>query len=199
MKTYDKILESSYKLFLEKGFTNVSSSEIADFIDISPGTLFYYFKNKDELIITVLDKYVLGTYYDYFEKSKSNSKSTFARLKRFYKGIMGFNQYYDFDDINSEENFKKMLLLSFEGIQRYEQINKNYMEFNQKYTEYIKDLLIFGKENEEIREDIDINELVIFIKSNINGIFFLWIVQEDFDSKEVVETNIKHVWDYIKK
>ena len=46
MKTYDKIMESSYRLFLEKGFHEVSWADISEEAEISPGTLYYYFKTR---------------------------------------------------------------------------------------------------------------------------------------------------------
>ena len=50
MNTYNKILENTYKLFLKKGLYNVSSEDISRASNISPGTLYYHFKNKDEII-----------------------------------------------------------------------------------------------------------------------------------------------------
>lgn len=198
MKTYDKIMENTYELFLKKGFHNVSSSDISNASNISPGTLYYYFKNKDELILAVLDKYVLGTYYEYLNNANKSKGNTLNKLRSFYLGILGLDKDFS-SKLNHIDDFKKILLLSFEGIQEYREISLNYNKFNKEYTKDINDLIKYGKENGEIRLDIPTDEMTLFIKSNINGIFFLWIVQEDFNSKDIIETNLKHVWDYIRK
>lgn len=198
MKTYDKILENTYELFLDKGFHNVSSADISNASNISPGTLYYYFKNKDEIILAVLDKYVLGTYYEFLHNVNKSTLNTHNKLKSFYLEMLGLDSNYK-SKLTHDDDFKKILLLSFEGIQHYKEISVNYNKFNKEYTKDIENLIDFGKENGEIRLDIPTNELTLFIKSNINGIFFLWIVQENFNSKKIIETNLKHVWEYIKK
>lgn len=43
------ILETALKLFVDKGYDNVSIRKIADVIEYSPGTIYLYFKDKDEI------------------------------------------------------------------------------------------------------------------------------------------------------
>ena len=47
MDVRTEILQVSLKLFNEFGSENISTNEIAKKTDISTGTLYYYFKNKD--------------------------------------------------------------------------------------------------------------------------------------------------------
>ncbi|MTI47272.1 TetR/AcrR family transcriptional regulator [Sporosalibacterium faouarense] len=49
-----KILETSKKLFNEKGFNNVSIQEIASALGISKGNLTYYFRKKEEIIEAIV-------------------------------------------------------------------------------------------------------------------------------------------------
>jgi len=46
----EKILDASLKLFVERGFHGTSTAEIAKTAGVATGTLFHYFKTKEELI-----------------------------------------------------------------------------------------------------------------------------------------------------
>lgn len=50
MKTKDRIIDAALKLFNERGTKAVSTNHIASSAGISPGNLYYHFRNKEEII-----------------------------------------------------------------------------------------------------------------------------------------------------
>lgn len=58
MKTAEKILLISLDLFNSEGERNITSVDIANELDISPGNLYYHYKGKDEIINALVDSYV---------------------------------------------------------------------------------------------------------------------------------------------
>ena len=54
----EKIIETSIKLFNEKGCLNTSTRHIADELGISVGNLYYHFKNKEDILIEIFINYV---------------------------------------------------------------------------------------------------------------------------------------------
>lgn len=50
MKTKENILDAAIKLFNQKGTKAVSTNHIAVELGISPGNLYYYYKNKEDII-----------------------------------------------------------------------------------------------------------------------------------------------------
>ena len=56
----DKILDAALKVFAEQGYSKVSMRKIAARIDFSPTTIYRFFKNKEELLQTI----IAGTFGD---------------------------------------------------------------------------------------------------------------------------------------
>jgi AcrR family transcriptional regulator len=50
MKTADKIVDTARSLFNEHGERNITATDIADALEISPGNLYYHFKGKDPIV-----------------------------------------------------------------------------------------------------------------------------------------------------
>jgi AcrR family transcriptional regulator len=55
---YDKILQTASNLFKDKGFDGTTTNEIARWADISIGSLYQYFNNKEAIVAALTDRYV---------------------------------------------------------------------------------------------------------------------------------------------
>lgn len=56
MRTQDKILNAALALFNEQGTAAVSTNHIAAAINISPGNLYYHFRNKEDIIKALFER-----------------------------------------------------------------------------------------------------------------------------------------------
>ena len=75
--TKEIILEEAFKLFLKKGYSEVSISVVQKELGIGRATLYYYFKNKEDLFKTVVDHYIIK----YIESSLNiDSDATLADM-----------------------------------------------------------------------------------------------------------------------
>ncbi len=62
-----EIMLTAANLFIQKGTINTGVREIADACGITIGTVYYYFKSKDDIIESFLDYSMYGT--NYFQKA----------------------------------------------------------------------------------------------------------------------------------
>ncbi len=61
--TYQKIIDRTITLFLEKGFHSTSMDNIADAAGIKKPSLYYHFSNKETLVLAVI-----ASIHNYFEQ-----------------------------------------------------------------------------------------------------------------------------------
>ena len=52
-----EIMDASMLLFMEKGYTNTTTQDIVDKVNISRGLLYYHFKNKEDILYCLVERY----------------------------------------------------------------------------------------------------------------------------------------------
>lgn len=52
-----EIMDAAMLLFMEKGYTNTTTQDIVDKVNISRGLLYYHFKNKEDILYCLVERY----------------------------------------------------------------------------------------------------------------------------------------------
>ena len=96
MKTRDKIIEAALQLFNEQGTKGVTTNHIAAAIGISPGNLYYHFRNKEDIIRAIfeqMDAYGLEQYQMILDRFQPGTLET---MEQTFVMIQAYNWRYRF-------------------------------------------------------------------------------------------------------
>ncbi|MCB9284625.1 MAG: TetR/AcrR family transcriptional regulator [Lewinellaceae bacterium] len=111
MKTRDKILTQSLKLFNEKGMAQVGVRDIARSLGLSPGNLSYHFPKKEDLILELVNR--MRAKNDAFYQQYFAALPSLARFMETMRGIF-FNQYDYQGLLIGQEEMKRILFNEYD-------------------------------------------------------------------------------------
>ena len=60
-RTVERILDAAARIFHEQGYVAATTNDIADEADVSIGSLYQYFPNKDALLVTLTERHLAST------------------------------------------------------------------------------------------------------------------------------------------
>jgi AcrR family transcriptional regulator len=96
MKTRDKIINTAIHLFNDQGTKTVSTNHVAAAAGISPGNLYYHFRNKEDIIHAIfeqMDTYGMEQYLLIFNEVQLG---TLEAIEKTFVMIQKFNWRYRF-------------------------------------------------------------------------------------------------------
>lgn len=139
----ERILMASETLFAEKGFERTTISEIANLANVAEGTIYEYFKNKEDLLFSITQKR-FNEHIDALNEIFTIT-TPLKKLRRFIR--------YHFFLYLTQRNFLKLFLF-------HAQLNRRFYHSNsypifQRYSENIYPILEEGKRHGSIRPNVN--------------------------------------------
>ncbi len=147
---YEIILKEAAQLIGQKGYTGASFQEIADKVGIHKSTLFHYFKNKEQMLLLILERSI-ETVYTNLEQITSNRElrpeekleqaisNHLTLLVEYFDNVNVYlNEFRNLSSNNRtaylkkrkkyENDFKK-IVVEMKGAGYYEQLNPKVVTF----------------------------------------------------------------------
>jgi TetR/AcrR family transcriptional regulator, fatty acid metabolism regulator protein len=171
----NRILRSAESVFAEKGYVQATISEIARMASVSEGTIYEYFKNKDDLLFSIPEqrfKEHIRALDEIFEL-----KTPLRKLRRFIR--------YHFYLYMTEPNFVKVFLLHIQPSQRFYK-SQVYKTFKQ-YTKIIEDVLEEGKKDGSIRTDVNTRIFKNLFLGTFSHMALRWLILEEAATDKMKE------------
>jgi AcrR family transcriptional regulator len=95
-RTRNKILEAAIELFNDKGTKSVTTNHIAAAMGISPGNLYYHFRNKEEIIRAIFAHMHEAGLNDYRAINAAQEPGSAPSMEETFLMIQRFNWRYRF-------------------------------------------------------------------------------------------------------
>ncbi len=143
MGKHARIIDAALKVFAEKGFYNTRISEIAREATVADGTIYLYFKNKDDILISLFEEEI-GKICDLMRDELARAHDPVEKLRIFASHHLNL--------ILKNRELAEVMQVELRQSPKFmrEYVNKIFME----YINLVKAIIMEGQEQGIFRKDI---------------------------------------------
>ncbi len=140
---HQKIMQAAVKVFAEKGFFNSRISEIAKEANVADGTIYLYFKNKDDILISLFEK-EFGKFVEEMRQKMEEEKDPLQKIRKFAEAHLAI--------VATRQDLAEVLGVEVRQSSKFmkEYINQPFIE----YLNIIRSIVIEGQEKGLIRKGL---------------------------------------------
>jgi AcrR family transcriptional regulator len=168
----DRILDEGTQLFLKTSFKATSIQDITDNLGITKGAFYWHFKSKEELLLTIIDKY-----------NEEFLERLYARIEAFEGGfVKRFREYHKYINEYAREHGEFCVLfvtLAAEMAGSHSEAERRIKGVQKKYHEFIESMLVSGKEEGLFFPEYNTTLNAHIIIAIHSGILLQWYMNRD--------------------
>ncbi len=139
-----QILNSAIKIFGEKGFQNATIAEIAKEAGIGDATIYEYFKNKEDLLLTIPVETTRDLIAD-VKEHMMGIKGSFSKLRKFIWWWLNY--------VEKNPGYGVVVLLELKTSKTY--VSTEAYQAARNFYQIIFDIIKEGQEEETIKKEIN--------------------------------------------
>ena len=125
MKTELNILQTAFRLFLGKGFSDISTNEIIREAGATKGGFYYCFKSREDLVGKVIETYLRPYYLQPLEEMRQaweNKRADVSTKTLLWDAFFAPQRFRRFqENIGMDIAFRDFYFLLYEGMKKYEE------------------------------------------------------------------------------
>lgn len=170
--TRDQILTTAFKLFFEKGYKEVTMSELVKETGLSKGAFYHYFSSKEELYKVTLEKYI-GAYIQNFSLDYDQNLTLRENLIQLFRRFAYITTELKQTLRNKEFGMSNYLLFLQEAMKK-EEFKDKLTTYNTRFYEEIAKWIEIAKKRNEIDKNLDSMILAKHLASLMKGMTVLY-------------------------
>ena len=185
-------------MFLEKGFSEISTNELIRAAGLTKGGFYYSFKSREDLDQRVIERYIHPFFsqpLEEMEKMWEASKKDAPTGKLLWYGFFQPQRFSNYQEkIGKKIAFRNFYFLIYEGMKKFPEVAEYYKDFNARKGQILKRILERGQIRGEITKNIDLENYITMILAMQDGILALKVLDDDIDDEEKYEKIQYQMW-----
>ena len=184
-----QIITAAENLFFRSGYDHVSMEEIARAAELSKGTIFFYFKNKETLFITIVLRGIRLFYEMVSDACEKYSDSLSDQLRTMGEVVIMFSREYP--GYLSAIRLFKSGRFSLEKQSETGEETREILQYSRRLSGFMENIVREGIQKRVFRDDIDPIELGIIIRMLTGSVMDInpeirWMLREHTISEEKI-------------
>jgi TetR/AcrR family fatty acid metabolism transcriptional regulator len=161
---YHRILEAAVKVFAEQGFFQSTVAQIAKEAGVADGTIYLYFKNKDDILVQFYE-YKTRQVFERFRESVDLAQTAIEKLRNLIRTHL--------EEFQKDPNMAKVYQV--ETHQQRQVAQEPIKAMAQMYRDMIDEVVELGQEEGTIRRNLYMGLVKRLINGAVDEVINAWI------------------------
>jgi TetR/AcrR family fatty acid metabolism transcriptional regulator len=174
---YDLILEAAVKVFARQGFYQSTIAQIAKEAGVSDGTIYLYFKNKDDILVHFFS-YRTKQVFERFRAEVKIADNSLDKLRNLIRRhLTEFQRDRDMAVVYQVETHQNSRLAE-----------SQIREMSMMYQDLVAEIVELGQQEGSIRKDLYVGLVKRFILGAVDEVINTWLHSEkEYDLVSMAE------------
>jgi len=164
---YYSMLKAAGAVFARQGFYKATISQIAARAGVADGTIYLYFKNKDDILYQFI-KFKTRTVFEKMRQAVEKSDNA----EKMLKNLIACH-------LKEFQNDRDMAVIFQSEIRYRRDIESHIKDISKMYFEFLTDIIEQGQVKGFIRQDLFIGLVKRFILGAVEGVINTWVNAEE--------------------
>ena len=164
---YQRILDAAVKVFADQGFFQSTISQIAREAQVADGTIYLYFKNKDDILVQFFS-YKTTQVFEQFRKSVDQADTAIEKLRNLIRSHLDAFQ----------RDRSMAVVYQSETHQTSRPAEPQIRAMSKMYLDIISEIVEQGQQQGSIRKDLYLGLVRRFIIGAVDEVINTWLHAE---------------------
>jgi TetR/AcrR family fatty acid metabolism transcriptional regulator len=161
---YQRILESAVKVFAENGYHESTISQIAREAGVADGTIYLYFKSKDDILVHFF-QFKTREVFDGFREAVESSGDTIDKLRNLIRRHL--------EEFQRDRNMA--VLYQAETHRAHRLAEEQIREMAKMYHDMVSEIIEEGQQEGAIRKDLYVGLVKRVINGSVDEVINTWL------------------------